>query len=473
MSPPPSTPPRPPSTPPPGPASAPPSSSPPTSALAAKGLSTRLLQGGLLLLFFGLLYGVSRAAPHPGPHGGTAAALGFLLLAGTLASELLEPLRLPHLTGYMAAGVLAGPHVLHLIDHGAVDDVSSVNALALSLIALAGGAELKVDVIRRSLRGLSWAMALHSTLGFAALTGVFYACRSLMPFVRPMAAPAAFGVALLWGALAVSRSPSATLAILSQTRASGPLARHTLAFVMTSDVVVLAQLALTTAAARPLLEPGSTFSTAELGSLGYEMLGSVAIGTALGLVLALYLRLIGQQLLLVLIALGFGATEVLRYLHFDAMLTFVVAGFVVQNLSQQGDALLRAVGRTAGLVFVVFFATAGAHLDLPLLRKLWPVALILVSSRVVVTWALARASAALAREEPLIRHWGWSGLVSQAGLTLGMSLIIERSFPAFGAPFRALAIAAVAFNEVLGPILFKYALDRAGETGHAQARPGH
>jgi Kef-type K+ transport system membrane component KefB len=441
--------------------------------LAAKGFSTRLLQGGLLLLFFGLLYGASLAVPRPSPHGGTAAALGFLLLAGTLASELLEPFGLPHLTGYMAAGVLAGPHVLHLIDHDAVDDVSLVNALALSLIALAGGAELKIDAIRRALRGLSVAMTLHSTLGFAALSAVFYACRDLMPFMHPMAPAAAFGVALLWGALAVSRSPSATLAILSQTRARGPLAQHTLAFVMTSDVVVLAQLALTTAFARSLLEPGISFSTAELASLGYEMLGSVAVGTALGLVLALYLRLIGRQLLLVLVALGFGASEVLRYLHFDAMLTFVVAGFVVQNLSRQGDVLVHAVARTAGLVFVVFFATAGAHLDLPLLRQLWPVALILVASRVAVTWALARTSASLTREPPLIRHWGWSGLVSQAGLTLGMSVIIERTFPAFGAPFRALAIAAVAFNEVLGPILFKYALDRAGESVGAQARPGH
>ncbi|MCU0682984.1 MAG: cation:proton antiporter [Polyangiaceae bacterium] len=449
-------------------------SAPSNQTLAAKGPATRLLQGGLLLVLFALLYGATRATPQVGAHGSTTAALGFLLLAGTLASELLEPLGLPHLTGYMAAGVIAGPHLLRLIDHGAVEDLSSVNALALSLIALAGGAELKLAIIRRSLRGLSWAMALHSSIGFLVMAGVFYACRPMMPFVRVMPAAAAAGVAVLWGTLAVSRSPSATLAILSQTRASGPLATHTLAFVMTSDVVVLAQLALATAAVRPLLEPGTSFSTAELASLGYEMLGSVAIGTALGLVLALYLRLIERQLLLVLVALGFGATEVLRYLHFDAMLTFVVAGFVVQNFSQQGSALLHAVERTAGLVFVIFFATAGAHLDLPLLRALWPVALILVTSRIAVTWLAARAGAALANEPPLIRTWGWSGLVSQAGLTLGMSVVIERSFPAFGAAFRALAIAAVAFNEVLGPILFKYALDRAGETsGRAPARPGH
>jgi Kef-type K+ transport system membrane component KefB len=452
-----------------GPASAPPS----TAGLAAKGLSTRLLQGGLLLLFFALLYGVSIAAPRTTPHGGTTAALGFLLLAGTLASELLEPLRLPHLTGYMAAGVLAGPHVLHLIDHDAVEDISLVNALALALISLAGGAELKLSSLRRSLRGLAWAMAIHSIAGAAIMTVVFYACRPFIPFVRSLPDQAAWGVAMLWGVLAVSRSPSATLAILAQTRASGALATHTLAFVMSSNVVVLVQFAATMAAVRPLLDPGVSFSTAELRSLTYEMLGSVAIGTSLGFVLALYLKIIGRQFVLVLIAVGFVASELLRYLHFDALLTFVVAGFVVQNFSRQGAAFLHSIGRTAGIVFIVFFATAGAHLDLPLVRQLWPVALALVASRVVATWAGSRASAALARESPLVRNWGFSGLVAQAGLTLGVGVVIERSFPSFGAPFRSLVVATVAFNEIIGPIVFKYALDRAGESRGAEARPGH
>lgn len=448
-------------------------SGPSAGPLAAKGPATRLLQGGLLLLFFALLYGVSRAAPQIATHGGTTAALGFLLLAGTLASELLEPLRLPHLTGYMAAGVLAGPHVLHLIDHDTVEDLSLTNALALALISLAGGAELKLSSLRSSLRGLSWAMAVHSIVGAAAMTAVFFACRPLIPFVRTMPDRAAWGVAMLWGVLAVSRSPSATLAILAQTRARGPLAQHTLAFVMSSNVVVLVQFAITMAAVRPLLDPSVSFSTAELTSLAYEMLGSVAIGTSVGLVLAIYLKIIGRQFVLVLVALGFVATELLRYLHFDALLTFVVAGFVVQNFSQQGAAFLHSIGRTAGVVFIVFFATTGAHLDLPLVRQLWPVAVALVASRVVATWLGARASAALAREPPLIRQWGFSGLVAQAGLTLGVGVVIERSFPAFGAPFRSLVVATVAFNEVIGPILFKYALDRAGESSDAQARPGH
>jgi Kef-type K+ transport system membrane component KefB len=273
------------------------------------------------------------------------------------------------------------------------------------------------------------------------------------------------GVSLLWGVLAVSRSPSATLGILSQTRAKGPLTRFSLAFVMSSDVVVVVLMALTTTLARPLLEPGAEVSLQALKGVGHELLGSVSIGTTLGLLLIAYMRLVGRQVLLLLVAIGFAMSEGIRYLHFEPLLTFLTAGFVVQNLSNQGNRLLHEVEQTAGVVFVVFFATAGAHLDLPLLASLWPVALSLCAGRFAATWVAHRAATGLAKDPPLLRRWGWAPLISQAGLTLGLAVLIARAFPALGEGFRSLTVASVAINEVVGPILFKLALDRTGETG--------
>jgi Kef-type K+ transport system membrane component KefB len=164
-------------------------------------------------------------------------------------------------------------------------------------------------------------------------------------------------------------------------------------------------------------------------------------------------------------------TTILDYLQFDALLTFMVAGFIVRNLSNQGDKFVKGIEQTGTVVYVVFFAIAGADLDIPLLRHLWPVALILAGARGAVTWAASRAASALAHDPPVLRRWGWSGLISQAGLTLGLSVLVAREFPSFGTPFRSLAVATVAVNELVGPVLFKLALDRAGETAHAG--PGH
>lgn len=431
-----------------------------------KGVGTRLVQGGVLALLFGILYVATRYFPSISERGGTVAAVGFLLLAGTLMSELVEVIKLPHLTGYIIAGVIAGPHVLHLVSHSSVEDLSVVNSLALALIALAGGAELRMSDLRKGLRSLVWGSLVQTGVVLLGMTLVFFLARPMMPFLAKLDSRAALGVAIMWGVAAVTRSPSATLGILSQTKAQGPLATFTLSFVMASDIVVVVLLAVGLLVARPLIDPTAGFALADLTHLGHELLGSVALGTTIGLVLAAYMRLVGAQLILVLLGLGFGAYEVIRYLQFDALLVFMVAGFVIQNLTAQGPALIHAVERTGGVVFVIFFATAGAHLDLPLVAKLWPVALLLAGARAALTWASGRVAANLADDHPMIRRWGFSGLVSQAGLALGIVVIVEKAFPQI-AGFKALGVAAIALNEFFGPVLFKIALDRAGETGAA------
>jgi len=252
---------------------------------------------------------------------------------------------------------------------------------------------------------------------------------------------------------------------LSQTRAKGPVATFALAFIMSSDIVVVVLTAIGMMVARPLIAGSGGFSVADLEHLGHELLGSVAFGTTLGLALAAYLKLVGQRgLLLILLAVGIVLSDFLRYVKLDGTLAFMVAGFVVQNLTAQGGKLLHAIELTGSVVYVVFFANAGAHLNIPLLEKLWPIALTLCGVRGLVTYGAARLSSRLANDEPVIRKWGWSSLVSQAGLALGIGLKIAGEFPSIGAGFSSLVIAAVAINEMIGPVLFKLALDRAGET---------
>lgn len=436
---------------------------------ARKSGATHAMHGALLAAFGALLFFVTRRVPEVHSGMWIVSGFGFLLLSGTLMSELAGPLGLPHLTGYLVAGIAAGPHVLKLIDEHTVKTLSPINTLALCLIALAGGAELDLGAVKRAAGSLAWATLVQTLAVLLALSGVFLASRPLIAFTHSLSPSALVGVALLWGALAVTRSPSATLGILSQTRATGELARFTLAFVMASDVVVVVLLATVLGSVRPLIDPGASFSLTAFVSLGHELFGSVALGTTLGLVIAAYLRLVNRQMLVVLLFLGFGVSTVLDYLQFDSLLTFMVAGFIVRNLSNQGSKFVKYIEQTGTVVYVVFFAIAGADLDVPLLRTLWPVALILAGARAAVTWGASRLAGRLADDPPTLRRWGWSGLVSQAGLTLGLSMVVAREFPSIGTPFRALAIATVAVNEMVGPVLFKLALDRTGETSEVGA----
>jgi Kef-type K+ transport system membrane component KefB len=434
-----------------------------------KGFGTRLVQALALAVIVALLYAATRMTPELEGQLGTVAGVGFLLLAGTLLSELLETIGLPHLSGYLLAGIIGGPDLLKLVDHHTVDQLAPVNTLALALIALAGGAELRMTMLRSVARSLSYAMAIQTVVVGVVMTIALFFLGRFTPFFAPLHAVPMFGVALLWGVLCITRSPSACMGILAQTRAKGPIANFSLAFIMSSDIVVVVLVAVAMMIARPLISGTGGFSLTDVQDLGHELLGSIAFGTTLGLVLAAYLKLVGRGLLLVLLAVGFGLSDFLRYVRVDATLAFMVAGFVVQNLTAQGPKLLHAVEQTGGVVFVVFFANAGAHLNVPLLQKFWPIALTLCAIRGLATYAAARLSSRLAEDTPVIRTWGWSSLVSQAGLALGLAIAISNSFPAIGEGFRSLAIAAVAINEMIGPVLFKLALDRTGETRREEA----
>ena len=429
-----------------------------------KSRTQRLTQAAALVVVFAVLFAATRLVPESRSVVGTVAGLGFLLLAGTLTSELTETIGLPHLSGYLLAGIVAGPHVFKLIDSDTVEGLSPVNTLALALIALAGGSELHLSSLKAGFRSIAITIVFQALLTMSVATAMFFFLSRYIHFSMPLTAGMTLGIALLWGALSTPRSPSAMMGILAQTRAKGPLATFSLTTVMLTDAVVILLIAVVIVFVRPLLEPGAGLTLTDLSQLGHELIGSVALGVTLGLLLSAYLRVVGTQLLFVLLAVGVGLSELLRYLEFDALLAFLVAGFVVQNFSNQGQKLLEAIQRSGTAVFVIFFGLAGAHLDVPILVKLWPVALALCASRGAATYVAGRMSARVANDSPLISRWGWSGLISQAGLTLGLSIVVLRAFPVLGETFRSLAIAAVAINEMIGPILFKLALDRSGES---------
>lgn len=438
---------------------------------APKSVTTRAVQAAALIVVFAVVFIASRLVQESASVVGTVVGLGFLLLAGTLTSELMEVFGLPHLSGYLLAGLVAGPSVLALIDSGTLSRLAPVNALALSLIALAGGAELEIGMLKASAKSIAWATLLQHTLVPVAAFATFLALASFTPFAR-LDTSALIGVAILFAVIAATRSPAALLGIIAQVRPAGPLTTFSIAFVMLSDVVCVVLAALVIALVRPLFDPGEALSFENLKHLGFEMVGSVALGTCLGMALAAYLKLIGRNRLLVLLLIGFGLSELLRYIQFDALLAFLVAGFFVRNFSQQGRKLLEAVQRTGAVVFVIFFAVAGAKVDLTILKSVGLVALALSLVRGLTTVGAARLASKRAADLPVIMKWGWSSLVSQAGLTIGLTMVLARAFPGVGAEFTTLSIACVTINEVFGPILFKLGLDRAGESGKAAEESG-
>jgi Kef-type K+ transport system membrane component KefB len=326
-----------------------------------------------------------------------------------------------------------------------------------------------VAALKRGLRTLLWQSLMHTVVMAVGMGLAFFllARFGLIDFLKDAPTIALVAAAAVWGAFATSKSPAATLAILKETRSKGPLSEVGLGVVVLFDVIVLVLFAAAVMFAQSALTPGGSLSLETFQELGVELTVSVAAGVTYGLIIALYFFAVGKEPLLFLLVTAYGVTAFCTYFHYDTLLVFAMAGFVVTNMSRQGEKLVKSSEQMGAAVMVVFFATAGAHLDLGILKSAWPIALGLAGGRILLTWVSSTLAHRAARDEGVVKKYTFMSLISQAGVAIGLATIAGESLGEMGAGIATLAIAVVGINEMIGPILFKIALGRAGELGKA------
>jgi Kef-type K+ transport system membrane component KefB len=202
----------------------------------------------------------------------------------------------------------------------------------------------------------------------------------------------------------------------------------------------------------------------------WEIVGSLAFGALVGAIFALYLRYIGRELTIVLLGVCVLLATVGPLLHFEPLLAALAAGLVVENVAPpSGDTLREAVERGALPVLVVFFAGAGASLHLDALAAIGTTAAVIAIVRMGLIRTAAQAAGRIAKVQDATVPYVWMGLVSQAGVTLGLTILIAREFPEWGLRVQSLMVALIAIHELIGPVLFRAALERAGEIGKMDA----
>ncbi|MGM0577235.1 MAG: cation:proton antiporter [Myxococcota bacterium] len=433
--------------------------------MTAERLLYRALPLALLLLALGLLR-ASDLIADPGGTRGTAVALGFLLVASFVAGKVAVRFGLPRITGYLLAGLLLGPAVSHLLTAEMLAGRKVVGGIAVALIALTAGGELKLPWLKRSLRSVS-AIAVVELMAvllglWAAIQGLQHAVGIFPPNLLPEGGDAMGLVALVLAAIAVANSPAVAIAVINDSRADGPVARTVLGVTILKDLLVVVLFAVVMSFARHQLGEGAGESLAVV--LSRELLGSVALGLVAGWIVVWYLRHVGRELPVFVLVVCFALYQLSSILHLELILAAVAAGFYVENFSDGlGHRLVEALERVSLPVYALFFAGAGTKVDLGVLATLWLPAVLLVLTRALTifvgTWLGARMSGA----GPTVRRWAWTGFVSQAGVSLALAAIVARTFPGWGEQLEILLIALVAIHELVGPPLFLFALRRSGE----------
>jgi Kef-type K+ transport system membrane component KefB len=394
--------------------------------------------------------------------------LGFILLFAYYLAKILKEARLPVISSYIFAGMICGPYVINILSRGVVTELQLFDDMALAIIALIAGGEMKLRILRAKKRAFLSVIAAQIAFSFAGALLVIFFARDSIQFLAGRGGETVVAVALIFGLVTAARSPSTTIGVITETRSKGPLTELLIGVTVILDIIILVLVAFILPLAEALSNPAVSFSMSFARGLMIEIFGSIGIGVVFGIIVGSYIKWVREYLPLFLVGLGFAGSVFCRHYHLEPILAFMIAGCVIENFTYLGEELIRALERSSFPVYVIFFAISGASINLDALRAMWPLALVLVIMRAGAFYAGSFAAARIAADVKPYARSMWLGFLSQAGVTLGIASLVERRF-SWGGDIKTIILAVVAVNQMLGPIALKVVLERKGETGKMDA----
>jgi Kef-type K+ transport system membrane component KefB len=426
----------------------------------------------LLLLLFGLMFLLKSSflSPFSNPLQSISISIGFILIFAFLFGKKISRFNVPQITGFILAGMLCGPYLLGFLGESDVDGLQLLDGLALSLIALTAGGEIRIKRLKESMRSITGIVVFQTVIIIAGFLAFGLVGHSLFAFFSGMALPHVIAVSLLLGCLATATSPASTIAVITETRAKGKYTDLVLSTAVVKDFFVICLFAFVLSFSKSLVFPAEGFDLSFLIHILKEIGGSVLLGFLIGIGIILYVKIVKRDLIIFILSIAFFTYQISQSYGYHPLLICLVAGFLVQNFSAHGESLISAIERSSTPVYVIFFAISGASLDLSVLQTAWVLILACVVWRGVLKFLGTYFGAKFAREEQRIQRSGWTGFISQAGVTLGMAVIIENTFPEWGGSFKALALGIIAVNQILGPVLLQRFLFKVGEAKKLEER---
>ncbi|MBR5745974.1 MAG: cation:proton antiporter [Clostridia bacterium] len=397
------------------------------------------------------------------------------MAAGLLVSRFVKPLKLPAVTGYLVAGILIGPYCLGAlgVEGLGFTSIASVKSngiicdVALGFIAFAIGNEFRLSQIKQIGKQ-------------AAVIGVFQAIVAtvlvdivllLVHLAVPDKLSASSAVTL--GAIAAATAPAATLMVVRQYKARGKLTDLLLPIVAIDDAVGLVVFAVSFGIAQAL-ESGTVSAVSVILEPVLEVVLSLVLGTVMGVLFSAaekYFKSNSKRLILsITFVILTVAISMLRFeiggvkIGFSSLLVCMMLGTVFCNVCDFSGEIMEKTDKWTAPLFLLFFVLSGAELELDVFGD---VAVVLIGLLYIVTrafgkYAGAGISARFMKCEPeIVKNLGIT-LLPQAGVALGMS-VTAMTLPEGGALIRNITLFAVLIYELVGPMLTRIALTRAGD----------
>ena len=416
-------------------------------------------------------------------------SLSIAMLAGLLLSRLAKLVKLPSVTAYLISGVLIGPFVLGAIGIQGIGITSEqiegfglIADLALGFIAFSMGNEFRLSQLKKIGKQATVIGVLQALITTVVVDIALIALHFAMP--DTLSIPAAIVLA----SVATATAPAATLMVVKQYRAKGPVTDVLLPVVALDDAVGLVVFAISFGIARSMVTAGVSPLAIILEPL-LEIVLSLLLGFVMGLLFTLCERYFHSRskrmavsvtfvmLTVAISSLKFEIPGIGIHIGFSSLLACMMLGTVFCNICEVSEELMDRSDRWTTPVLILFFVISGAELDLSVFSQ-WAVVvvgIVYIIARSLGKYYGANISAKMTKSDPNIVKYLGITLLPQAGVALGMAIKAVELGPD-GAIVRNITLFAVLIYEIVGPFLTKMALTKAGdikEEGRRSARNEH
>ena len=414
-------------------------------------------------------------------------SLSIALLAGLVLSRLAKKIQLPAVTAYLVAGVLIGPFVLGAlgiegigITAEQIEGFGIIADLALGFIAFSMGNEFRLAQLKKIGKQATVIGVFQALFTTLVVDGVLIALHLAMPDKLTLSA------AIVLGAVATATAPAATLMVVKQYKAKGPVTDILLPVVALDDAVGLVVFAVSFGIAKSISLHSVDILSIVLEPL-LEVILSLALGFVMGLLFTFCEKFFHSRSKRMAVSVTFVmmtvAISCLKFqigsIHvgFSSLLACMMLGTVFCNFCDVSEELMERADRWTTPVLILFFVISGAELELSVFADVAVViiGLVYIASRSLGKYFGAGISARMTKCDPNIIKYLGITLLPQAGVALGMAIKAIELGPD-GAIVRNITLFAVLIYEIVGPFLTKVALTRAGDIqkeGRKSAREEH
>ncbi|MCH8332106.1 MAG: cation:proton antiporter [Bacteroidetes bacterium] len=411
---------------------------------------------------------------------------GFIIVAVASArlGGLFIKIRLPMITGLLVIGILSGPFILGLVEKDSIKSLNFINEFSLAFIAFAAGAELYVKELRSRFKSIVWMSLGQLVVTFVLGSLVVFYLSDIIPFMKDIDTAGRWAIALLAGIIFVASSPSSAIAVINELRAKGPFTQTAMGVTIVKDVFVIIFFAVCLSFAEVALT-GKEVNIGFIVLLIAELCSALLIGYLLGKVMGLLLSirtipLIKRGLILLSGYSIYLLSSQIRHLteeqlgvevYIEPLLVCIIGSFIVTNYSKYRPEFLNILEKVGPTIYILFFTLTGASISIEFLLDVWDIALIFFAIRLGALIIGSFVGGSFGGDPFSMNKIAWTPYITQAGVSLGLATIIANEFQGWGTDLATIIIAVVVVNQIIGPPIFKWAINYVGES-HKKA-PAH